>query len=274
MSDFVKPFNLITLALAIVGLGLAVYFYVSTLPVIRVYYLSDTALVARLDDPNQQLSRPDLTIVKDGHVLNTRSLFRTIIGVWNAGTIPIDPDKVRRDLTIEFQPPDSILDAKIVFQSSSVIKLELNQTANAAIVKWAHLDPKYAIIIAIYHYKNGGPQASLRYIGDSEILDEVSNNLKTSYYPGLVWFGIFIVVILTSVILAMIGSFVDKFLPEKFQKVSLIIFLITFVLGFVYLGVVAYTDRIYGLTRSVLGITAPSQISDLIPIDPVHYLAR
>src|SRR6266481_3536057 len=141
--------------------------------------------------------------------LETRSLFRTIIGVWNAGTVPIDPGQVRRWLTVEFPSSEGILDSKILVQSSSLINLKLDNKERTVIANWDHLDPNYYVGIAIYHYKNETPQASLRYIGDTEILQEVKTDLKETSLPAYIWFGMFFLVVVAAVIGGSIGGLVD-----------------------------------------------------------------
>lgn len=122
--------------------------------------------MAILDNPDPRLNRPDLTISKNGEVLNTRSLYRTLVGIWNSGTVALDPGQVRRNLTVEFPSADKILDAQMLLQSSSAINLSLDATDKNVIGKWDHFDPRYFIGIAIYHYQDQIPQVSLRYVGD------------------------------------------------------------------------------------------------------------
>jgi hypothetical protein len=270
MSEFFKPVNLVSLALAVIGVVLAVYFYLSTLPVTNLQYVSKTELVASLDHPDPRLNRPDLTIAKDGEVLDARSLYRTVIGIWNSGTVPLDPSQVRRNLTAEFPSADKILDAQTLLQSSSVINLVLAANDRSVVGKWDHLDPRYFIGIAVYHYQNQIPQVSLRYIGDEEIARKVATELNETYYPIAALIIVIVIVIVCIAGANAIGKSIDNYFKIR-EWVSTTLVVLVGLLGMFYLFNFVTTDRIYIFARGVFGTTIPKEISDLIPSDTMPF---
>jgi hypothetical protein len=259
MLEFLKPFNVVTLILALVGLFLAYYFYKAAQPLVDLRYVLNTEMLAKLD-------RSDLRLTKDGNLLTTRSLYRTFIGIWNAGTVPIETGSIRRPLTIEFRP-DTILDASVVRQSNTVIGLDLKPGKTSVVGTWEHFDPRYYVIIGIYHYDKEIPQPSLRYIGDQEILSEVAADLSPANIAAA-WVTAMFVVVLLALLFSQFGNLmIDKVLPDKRKVVGTGLAFAVIIFGGAYVWYFFLTARFIPITRSIMGITVPTEIAQTLAVD-------
>jgi hypothetical protein len=260
--EFFRPFNFVTLVLAFVGFGLAYYFYKASQPVARLQYVIRTEQIANLD-------RADLAITKDGKPMAARTLYRTLVGVWNAGTVPIETSSIRRPLTIEFSP-GTILDALMVRQSSTIMGVNVKADNESVVANWDHFDPSYYLIISVYHFNNDIARPSLRYIGDQEISEFVKADLTNDdVQTFIVAFGGFMGVVL----LALVGGNIGEMIDNRVSKTifATMLFFTLFICGLVYLYYAVTSNKLNSTTRSLFGMAAPAEISRVLEIDRVPW---
>jgi hypothetical protein len=257
--------------LGVLGLLLGYYFFKAAQPTFRVGYVFDTELVAQLDEPSFSLQ-------KDGVSLPVRSLFRTEIAVWNAGTAPIDPGSVRRPLTIEFSSKVQVIAAKIEKASHNVSLPVLTKDTSKITLDWRYFDPNFYFVVQLYQSTAEPPQISLRYIGDREIAGAIPRKLADSGYDEVVIFGLGAIIIL---VLGTIGNWVAnkathyvttsgkvQILKEKVPRENFR-FLIYMATCIIFGSLVLYSvvGKINMLGRAVFGFSVPSGISEFISID-------
>jgi hypothetical protein len=91
-------FGVVSVAIGIFGILFGLYTYRASQPVASVGYVA-------LREPIARLQGSDFSLSVDGQALSSRSLYRSTVGIWNAGTVPLEKVNVRRPLTVEFTPP-------------------------------------------------------------------------------------------------------------------------------------------------------------------------
>jgi hypothetical protein len=258
-SDFTKPYNVVTTLLAIISIALAVYFYRSTVPVAEVRFVSNKDVVAELD-------RPEFSLALNGKVIQSRTLHRSIIGIWNAGTVAFEPNVVRRALTIEFGSDDVIVDAQIFRQSHELIGPILKFSEKNIVVTWDHFDPNFYIVVRAYHYKDNSPRLSLRSIGDKEISNEIDSDIFKS--AKFVW-GALALLLGISVAGFGLAEFVEKMVSKMFgsRTVGFIGWILVALTIMAVISVGALSGRTPSVVRSALGMEIPSDLYQIMPID-------
>src|SRR6202035_5312634 len=212
-SDFFRPINVINLLIGILGLSLGYYFFKASQPTVQVAYVYNTELVAQLDDPR-------FTLSKEGELLPVRSLYRTTIAIWNAGSAPIEPGAVRRPLTVEFSPNVQVIDAKIEKISHNVSSAGLSNNSSKLEIDWKYFDPGFYFILQLYQSSDDSPQVSLRYIGDKEIVTQFPKRLVDTWYFTAVSFfiAIFIMALAFSVG-AWLSTKAERYLESRGRRV-------------------------------------------------------
>jgi hypothetical protein len=206
-----------------------------------------------------------LAITKNAQPIETPTLYRTLIGIWNAGTVPIEPSsirQVRHALTIEFRH-GTILDASIVQQSNTIMGAKVTGDEKSLEINWDHFDPSYYLILSVYHYLDDISRPSLRYIGDQEILESVSVNVRHDRLFLSLMVGIVVIISLSIVRVNKIGKKIDasltkfKIFEGLFTLIASIIFL--FGLGLLFNNI--------SVVRSILRTTVPSEVYRTLSVD-------
>lgn len=208
MSDFIKPINLINLFVGIIGIAFGYYFYKLSQPSVSLHYFINKEQIANLD-------RDEYGITKDGKDLGIRSLYKTTVGIWNAGTVPLDRSLVRRPLIIELSKEGSIISASIEKISNNVANFGLVNSSKGVQVNWTYFDPHFAALVVLYHSSDEVPQVSLRYVGDENIASRVAARLADA--PNFfiaVGLGIFVCLIAFPLFI-WISILMDDWLKKK-----------------------------------------------------------
>jgi hypothetical protein len=206
-SDWLRPFNIISLMLAILGVGSGYYFYRASQPTFKIGYIWQNEVIARLN-------RDDLSILIGSEKLDLKLLNSTKIGFWNAGTAPIEISSVRRPFTIEFKPEDKVVQVSLISASHNISGIGLREIGNRIEVSWKYFDPNFSFVIEVLHATEDPPQISLRYVGDKEITKQVSRNTREGY--KLIAISL-IAAVMTLVLFASlaVGALIRKSLSEE-----------------------------------------------------------
>lgn len=277
-SEFWKPINILNLSIGILGLVFGFYFYKASQPSVRAAYVLNTELIARLEDPT-------FTLSKDGVSLPVRSLYRTTVAIWNAGTAPIEKGSVRRPLTIEFSPSAKVIDANIVKVSHNVSAPTLTRDASKVELDWKYFDPNFYFVIQFYHSTAEPPQISLRYIGDQEVAAQVPRAITESGYMVILFFVGFVGFMLVLFSAMWAGTKMEDYVKGRgemsFRKWKLSSDNIGFsVFGIILLVVVGSVfmlgtfGEILPMARVGFGVTVPLGVSEFVPIDQLKSTAK
>lgn len=270
VREFFSPINILNLVIGISGLVLGYYFYLAAQPVTKLGYVLQTELVAKL-------TNDDLSITKAGRLLEARTLIKSRVGAWNAGSVSIEPNSIRRPFTIEFSPDVIVYDAVMSKNSHNVSDAKLQVIGNKIEVAWKYFDPGFFFVVEILHSGVSPAQVSIRYVGDREIAAEFPRNIRESHW----WFGIIgiILICVIGVSVAFVGAeFVERRWPTGlvvrgihlksffFWKVTYYMMLIVGMFV-IYFTLSAETFRV--IIRSVLALSIPNGIAGEFYIDPI-----
>jgi hypothetical protein len=165
LEEIRKPFNAITLGIAIVGVLLSLYFYLNPRrdrgisfkksEISKIYSSHSSSPKIRLTDESNDPITQDVSVVT--------------FTFWNSGSEAIEPAEVRKNLRIILNNPSRILDTSIVKQTdSSISRFRLASDFEKTIaprreitVSWEHFDPKQGLTIQIIFASDSPPSFSI-----------------------------------------------------------------------------------------------------------------
>lgn len=167
-EDIKSPFNLLMLALAIVGVSAAFYFYFFPHNERGIAYTAEVPSLIY----DSRISTPAIHLVDSQNAPITSDTYLQTFTVWNSGSAPIEPNEVRRPLAFMFQGAKRILDCRIVNATDQdVCGFQLSKTSpsgapisNAVVLDWKHFDPRKGVKFQVIYEQEGKPSTLI--IGD------------------------------------------------------------------------------------------------------------
>jgi hypothetical protein len=167
-EDIKSPFNLLMLALAIVGVSAGFYFYCFPHNERGIAYTAEVPSLIY----DSRISSPAIHLVDSQNAPITSDTYLQTFTVWNSGSAPIEPTDVRRPMMVMFQGAERILDCKIVNAlDQDVCGFELSKSnstgveiSNAVGLTWKHFDPKTGVKFQVIFEQKTKPVALL--VGD------------------------------------------------------------------------------------------------------------
>jgi hypothetical protein len=150
-DDLRRPINIIFLVLAVLGILFSGYFYRRARGERKPAYLIEKTHSRVFDS---SISSPGIQVLdKDSKVVATDVYIATAT-FWNAGDVPIEPEDVRRAVTVRLFPIQQILDYSIVEQTHpDIANVRLREVENGRgddslaelELSWDHLDPGFGV---------------------------------------------------------------------------------------------------------------------------------
>jgi hypothetical protein len=143
LDDIKRPINVITLVLAVVGVGLSIYFYYkSQQQTILAYSISDLLVFDRENAAS-------ISVLDKNQTPISENVYASTILLWNKGDVDLDPPRIRTPINVQMIGSGRILEAAIIEQTDpdiSGLAIEISDQASKQVsVKWAHLDPGQAV---------------------------------------------------------------------------------------------------------------------------------
>ena len=176
INQLKQPFNIVTLVIALISLGLSIFFYQNSKKTRSISYQVTQPIIKIFDKEN---ATPKIKLLKNDSVLINDNVYLLTGKIWNSGNLSILPSDVRKDLTIELDISNIILDYKITNEKESGIsnfKLDLI-SANKLSLNWDYFDPNYGLVFQIMFLgKNDNPNFQL----NGKVL-EVSQFIKVDF---------------------------------------------------------------------------------------------
>ncbi|MEP6637483.1 MAG: hypothetical protein ABJB97_12215 [Acidobacteriota bacterium] len=157
-EDLKRPFNLISLTLAVLGIGLSIYLYFNPRAERRISFLrSDTTKVY---DSHSSTSNLRVTDASGSQIASDVSV--VAFTIWNSGSQPIEPSDVRKPLKIINRGVGRILDATIVRRNDGAtanfeVGADLGRYEapdRTVTLSWLHFDPNQGVKIQIAYAGN------------------------------------------------------------------------------------------------------------------------
>jgi hypothetical protein len=165
--------------LGFVGFGLGIYFYVASIQKRELsYYVSRTK--ARVVEAANLGSRLK---VMDGDTVISNDVTALQILLINVGDLPIKPEHVLDEITIETVPPTRILEINEITNSRSQIGIILSTGETSVLCKWRIIEKNdfaiFQLLVA------GPPSTNLRVKGALEGQKEITELSRDELYPTL-----------------------------------------------------------------------------------------
>ena len=230
LEEFKKPFNLITLSLALASIILSVLFYINSLKNKDLSYQINEPTSIVYDSKN---SSSKIKLFEKDSILITENVYLLTGTLWNSGDLPVYINDVRKDIEFNINEKNRILDFKINKQKDSEIaKFTLKSSGeNSLRVNWDYFDPNYGFNFQIIYIGEENPEFEI----EGKILD-ISNINKVKQLEStsrIYTIGITIAYGLMILILIYLSN-LSKKRSGKYQKIYLFM-LIPVVVIFIYL---------------------------------------
>ena len=188
-AEFLKPFNIVTTLLAILGIGLAYYFYIAGEVYPEISWIVATQIVFDGHNPT-----PGLTISDTSGQKIDSNVYAAQFTVWNSGNERLDDvdatTLIRQPLTFTLAGNGRILNISITDQakdSAGAWAIGITAGQKSASMTWKHFDPGAGAKILILFAGDDltAIRPSIVLVGGS-ILERPGNYMKPMYH--LLWY--------------------------------------------------------------------------------------
>ena len=184
INQLKQPFNIITLTLAVISIGLSIFLYQNSKRARNISYQVTQPIIKIFDSEN---ATPTIKLLENDTVMITDNVYLLTGKIWNSGNLAILSSDVRKEMTIELDISNRILDYKIIDEKENGIsnfKLDLI-SKNKLSLNWDYFDPNYGLVFQIMFLgKNDNPNFQLNgkvlEISKFKEIDFVKDN-KTSF---------------------------------------------------------------------------------------------
>jgi hypothetical protein len=160
ISELKKPFNTITLLLAVLGIGLSIIFYLNGKKEKKISYLLNEPTSLIFDNQN---SSPKLRLYEQDSIPVIGNVYLLTGAIWNSGDFPITNEDIRVSVSLDLKESNRILDFKIIKQKdSSISKFNFQKIKNNSLqLTWKYFDPKFGFTFQIIYVGISDPQFQL-----------------------------------------------------------------------------------------------------------------
>ena len=193
-EDIKRPFNLLSMIIAIISLLVAFYFYLFPHNEKRLSFVTDGPSLIF----DSKLSTPKIHLVDAGNSPVKSDTYLQTFTIWNNGSVPIEPSDVRRPVRLTFDGADQILDCRIVASlDPEICDFNLSQPDKTTVeLGWKHFDPKRAVKIQAIFAQTTKPKTSINanIVGIEKLTDGVRSHSQgglSTLIPTLILAGIF-----------------------------------------------------------------------------------
>lgn len=237
--DFLKHplVVLVSLVVAVVSVGLTVYFYLDSREFREPVYLVDEEHKQIFDST---ASSPKIKVLdKDSNPV-TDNIFLATVTIWNAGKLSIEPEDVRVPLRIHIKPKSKLLDYSIVKESDpEITKFQLSESLG---LSWLHFDPGYGVKVQLLY--SSREQAGIELTGKIKGAAKLKKFESTRRLnPNIIYVPFFLLVFVVGVSVGGFDSKITKKIPERNKRfrpilsfLIVIIFIIMIIISYRFLN--------------------------------------
>jgi hypothetical protein len=159
-EDIKNPFNILMLALAIIGVAMGFYFYYFPRIVRKIVFTaSGSSLIY-----DSSVESPNVSFIDSSNQKIVTNTYLTSFTFRNAGSEPIEPNDVRRPITVDFPGIERILDYKITESTDQDVSgfrllpvMNGSTFVKALQLYWNHFDPKKTVSFQVIHCQSNQP---------------------------------------------------------------------------------------------------------------------
>src|SRR5690554_3347571 len=141
-NEIKKPFNALSLLIALFSIILSVYFYNISKKEPRPTYSVYSEINKVFDS---QKNSPKLILLDENNEPVKEDIYLMTVCFWNSGTLSIEPQDIRKDVRFIIEDCTEIVDYNIITQTNPDItefKISLGEDRKSLLLKWRYLDPK------------------------------------------------------------------------------------------------------------------------------------
>jgi hypothetical protein len=155
IDDLKKPFNLTTIAIAVISITVSIMLYVKSKKEMIPTYMVSSSQVKIYDS---KTSASGFTVIDASKKPITEDVYLLQTAFWNSGQLPIEPSAVRTPIRIHLTDCAQILEFKILKQTRPelanfriLLDTSVSQapTEKSLFLMWDHLDPNFGARIQI-----------------------------------------------------------------------------------------------------------------------------
>jgi hypothetical protein len=185
-EEIKRPFNLVTLFLAITGILLSVFLYYKSEKVKGISYMVNEPPSLIFDSKN---SSSAIKVVGHDNVSINGDVYLLTGSLWNSGDYPISKEDARLPLSISLNNNSQILDFKITKQKDSAIAnfVLLKEKPNSLNIGWNYFDPGFGFKFQIMYigsniseFKINGKILDVKEFTKVDIFESKNNLLVTA----------------------------------------------------------------------------------------------
>jgi hypothetical protein len=235
-EDIKSPFNMLMLALAVIGVLTGFYFYFFPREVKEVAYItSKPSLIF-----DSSVKSPNLTLTDSSQHQITVNTYLITFTFWNSGSQPIESNDVRHPITVSFPKSERILDEKIIQASDqsvsgfSLSTVTNESSGNEVQLHWNHFDPRKGISFQVILCQ---PNEPIPFVS-ADIVGLRGLNLQQRLHPK--WYDFYLRINLVVLIVATCFLYWLKIKTKRKFKLMSDIIIPLFFISFV--GYVVFRD--------------------------------
>ena len=193
-EDIKKPFNIITLTIAIISIGLTIYFYVEG--------IKEKSICYKIEH--------NPSLIFDNEKISPNMIKGMI---WNDGDLPIEDKDIKRKIVIRLENINRIIDFKIEKQTDKENKnFQINKIDSISLnLSWEYFEPQDGLTFQIIYI--GNPQPLFKVEGKIIGIKDIKEN-NASDDNGISLLELIVIVLFASIL----TSFIEKITSKVIEK--------------------------------------------------------
>ena len=186
-EDIKKPFNIITLTIAIISIGLTIYFYVEGIKEKSICYKIEHNPSLIFD--NEKIS-PNIRVLEKDSIIIAENIYMIKGMIWNDGDLPIEDKDIKRKIVIRLE--------------NKIDSISLN-------LSWEYFEPQDGLTFQIIYI--GNPQPLFKVEGKIIGIKDIKEN-NASDDNGISLLELIVIVLFASIL----TSFIEKITSKVIEK--------------------------------------------------------
>lgn len=209
-EDIKKPFNIITLTIAIISIGLTIYFYVEGIKEKSICYKIEHNPSLIFD--NEKIS-PNIRVLEKDSIIIAENIYMIKGMIWNDGDLPIEDKDIKRKIVIRLENINRIIDFKIEKQTDKENKnFQINKIDSISLnLSWEYFEPQDGLTFQIIYI--GNPQPLFKVEGKIIGIKDIKEN-NASDDNGISLLELIVIVLFASIL----TSFIEKITSKVIEK--------------------------------------------------------
>lgn len=233
-EEIKKPYNTLMIFISLVTFFVSIifsfYFYNLSKREQRPTYIINGEVSKIFDSKN---TSPKLILLNENKELIKEDVYLMTVSFWNSGSLSIEPNDIRKNVTFKITNCEKIVDFNIITQTNPDVTnfaLSYGNNQKSLILKWDHLDPQNGAKFQLFFISHSMPdyQFTGNILGNTKFINGQPWINKFSNYKWIIFF----VVLMLSVIIMGIPELINA--NKIWLKVLFVLIGGGLLLGFIY----------------------------------------